>query len=92
MMTNNSSGNWSRDKTDAANKWPHDKTGDVAKIMTEPPKPGRGGLLQDEIMLEPEEIRLLKFLRQLSWGEATVKVKNSKPVMASRAVQELKLD
>lgn len=82
-MPNNSGGNWHHSTSSNI---------DLAKIMTEPPKPGRGGLLQDEIMLEPEEIRLIKFLRQLSWGEVMIKVKNSKPVMASRAVQDVKFD
>ncbi len=38
-----------------------------------------------------EEKRLLDFLRELAWGEATVKVKNGVPVLISEARRDVKL-
>lgn len=41
--------------------------------------------------LKKEEIRLIEYIRNLKWGECTVKVKNSVPVMVHSSVKDTKL-
>jgi len=39
-----------------------------------------------------EELKLLTVLRELGYGNATVTVRNSRPVMVKCAVKDIKLD
>jgi len=58
------------------------------KLMKETPRPGK------EIDVGPltmEEMRLIKSLRTIPWGEARVIMKYGKPAMLKRQVEDVKL-
>ncbi|HQA47984.1 MAG TPA: hypothetical protein PK985_05605 [Bacillota bacterium] len=58
--------------------------------MQERPKPGKGGLLADEIILAKEEARHIRHMRELKWGQLTVIVKDGKPVMSKNVSIDVK--
>lgn len=60
-------------------------------IMREPPKPGRGGLLPGEVIPTREETRLLKYLRDLEYGQVLVEVKGRRPVLVRLVVKDVRL-
>jgi hypothetical protein len=63
----------------------------IERTMRETPKPGLGGFGKDELICRGTEANLIRFIRNLGWGEATITVKNGAPVMVRNAVQDTKL-
>jgi hypothetical protein len=41
--------------------------------------------------LKPEEIRLIKYIRNLQWGKVEVEIKAGKPVMLHNIKEDVKL-
>jgi len=41
-------------------------------------------------LVYPDDIRLLQHLREVKWGEVTVKIKNGRPVMGQRVLEDRK--
>ena len=64
---------------------------EIVKAMQERPKPGLGGIEKNELICKGPEARLIRFIRDLGWGEARVVIKNGAPVMVHSAVKDTKL-
>jgi len=47
--------------------------------------------LREEKELHEKEKRLLEFIRQLGYGEVTIKVQDGLPVMIEKATEKVKL-
>ena len=48
--------------------------------------------ITDFCQLFPEDIKLIELMRNISYGEMTVKLKNGRPVIVEKGIQTVKLE
>ena len=59
--------------------------------MRQTPRPGLGGIQADELICSGKEARLIRYIRNLKYGEVTVVVKDGEPVGLNKVIEDVKL-